>query len=178
MLLVIGGRQGIPIEGLVDYYIFWLCRRNRPLPGNGTALGYGEDPSCSKYERRRTYFEDLRESPNIMFVRTSPQWAIWTEPCGYHWRNCESIRSQGMYIVVICNIYHNPLILFKLKNTNIVELYSRLVKDDTQLTYYNSGIGTYVPDSSSLSSFTQYLSHQWDKAFATYISYRSAMKLV
>ncbi|KAG1728813.1 hypothetical protein EDD22DRAFT_830566 [Suillus occidentalis] len=30
------------------------------------------------------------------------------------------------------------------KNTNIVELYSEMVKDDTQLTYYNSGVGTYA----------------------------------
>ncbi|KAG8759647.1 hypothetical protein FRC12_009713 [Ceratobasidium sp. 428] len=29
-------------------------------------------------------------------------------------------------------------------NTNVVELYSRITKDPTQLTYYNSGIGTYA----------------------------------
>ncbi|QRV93518.1 hypothetical protein RhiJN_21536 [Ceratobasidium sp. AG-Ba] len=29
-------------------------------------------------------------------------------------------------------------------NTNVVELYNRITKDDTQLTYYNSGIGTYA----------------------------------
>ncbi|KAH9485828.1 hypothetical protein JR316_0002743 [Psilocybe cubensis] len=56
---------------------------------------------------------------------------------------------------------------FGLKNTNIVELYSRLVKDEGQLTYYNSGIGTYVPDSASWASFSQFISHQWDKAFAS-----------
>ncbi|KAE9385835.1 WD40 repeat-like protein [Gymnopus androsaceus JB14] len=33
------------------------------------------------------------------------------------------------------------------KNTNVVELYSRLVKDDNQLTFYNSGIGTYAKPS-------------------------------
>ncbi|KAH9485777.1 hypothetical protein JR316_0002692 [Psilocybe cubensis] len=33
---------------------------------------------------------------------------------------------------------------FGMQNTNVVELYSRLVKDDTQLTYYNSGIGTHA----------------------------------
>ncbi|KAG2137498.1 hypothetical protein DEU56DRAFT_736745 [Suillus clintonianus] len=29
------------------------------------------------------------------------------------------------------------------KNTNIVELYSQIIKNDTQLTYYNSGVGTF-----------------------------------
>ncbi|QRV93654.1 hypothetical protein RhiJN_21672 [Ceratobasidium sp. AG-Ba] len=33
---------------------------------------------------------------------------------------------------------------FSEKNTNVVELYSRIKKDPTQLTYYNSGIGTYA----------------------------------
>ncbi|KAG8769354.1 hypothetical protein FRC12_005007 [Ceratobasidium sp. 428] len=33
---------------------------------------------------------------------------------------------------------------FSEKNTNVVELYSRIKKDNTQLTYYNSGIGTYA----------------------------------
>ncbi|QRW25595.1 hypothetical protein RhiXN_07544 [Rhizoctonia solani] len=33
---------------------------------------------------------------------------------------------------------------FSEKNTNVVELYSRITKDSTQLTYYNSGVGTYA----------------------------------
>ncbi|KAF9058718.1 hypothetical protein BDP27DRAFT_1505466 [Rhodocollybia butyracea] len=36
---------------------------------------------------------------------------------------------------------------FGLKNTNIVELYSRLAKNKDQLTFYNSGIGTYAEPS-------------------------------
>ncbi|KAI0041923.1 WD40 repeat-like protein [Auriscalpium vulgare] len=36
---------------------------------------------------------------------------------------------------------------FSEKNTNVVELYSRLDKNEHQLTYYDSGIGTYVRDS-------------------------------
>ncbi|KAF8531973.1 hypothetical protein JB92DRAFT_2845839 [Gautieria morchelliformis] len=32
-------------------------------------------------------------------------------------------------------------------NTNVTELYSQLIKDDDQLTYYNSGIGTYAKPS-------------------------------
>lgn len=30
------------------------------------------------------------------------------------------------------------------QNTNVVELYSHIEKSKTQLTYYNSGIGTYA----------------------------------
>ena len=33
------------------------------------------------------------------------------------------------------------------QNTNVIELYRNLVKDDTQLTYYGSGIGTYAQSS-------------------------------
>ncbi|QRW07662.1 hypothetical protein RhiLY_06661 [Ceratobasidium sp. AG-Ba] len=33
---------------------------------------------------------------------------------------------------------------FSAENTNVVELYNRIRKDETQLTYYNSGIGTYA----------------------------------
>ncbi|OBZ68676.1 hypothetical protein A0H81_11012 [Grifola frondosa] len=33
------------------------------------------------------------------------------------------------------------------KNTNIIELYNQMLKDSTQLTYYNSGIGTYAKPS-------------------------------
>ncbi|PVG02390.1 hypothetical protein CPB86DRAFT_864511, partial [Serendipita vermifera] len=33
---------------------------------------------------------------------------------------------------------------FCLKNSNVVEIYKHVVKSDQQLTYYNSGIGTYV----------------------------------
>ncbi|KAK7036459.1 hypothetical protein VNI00_011656 [Paramarasmius palmivorus] len=55
------------------------------------------------------------------------------------------------------------------KNTNVVELYSRLEKNKSQLTYYNSGIGTYAHY--SLSTPWDTLKHSaflaWDKAFAT-----------
>ena len=34
-----------------------------------------------------------------------------------------------------------------IENTNVTELYSQLIKSNTQLTYYNSGIGTYAKPS-------------------------------
>ncbi|KAE9399686.1 WD40 repeat-like protein [Gymnopus androsaceus JB14] len=53
------------------------------------------------------------------------------------------------------------------KNTNIVELYSRLVKDKRQLTFYNSGIGTYAePSLKSLSYWKQVMANKFDLAFA------------
>ncbi|KAL0958056.1 hypothetical protein HGRIS_000233 [Hohenbuehelia grisea] len=58
---------------------------------------------------------------------------------------------------------------FGLNNTNVVELQSRIVKDDpdvVQLTYYNSGIGTYAPTSQRSVSWTAWLSSKFDLAFA------------
>ena len=53
------------------------------------------------------------------------------------------------------------------QNTNIVELYSRLIKSSDQLTYYNSGIGTYVkPSRTSLSYWIQLFNYSVDMAIA------------
>ncbi|KAF8517064.1 hypothetical protein BU17DRAFT_50241, partial [Hysterangium stoloniferum] len=54
------------------------------------------------------------------------------------------------------------------KNTNVIELYSQLVKDDgTQLTYYNSGIGTYAkPSWKSWSYLKQVVHNKIDLAIA------------
>ncbi|KZV99905.1 hypothetical protein EXIGLDRAFT_800152 [Exidia glandulosa HHB12029] len=56
---------------------------------------------------------------------------------------------------------------FGKKNTNIVELYQRLVKDETQVTFYNSGIGTYAkPSWTSWTHYKQVLEHKIDLAIA------------
>ncbi|KAG9122482.1 hypothetical protein FRC07_001110 [Ceratobasidium sp. 392] len=53
------------------------------------------------------------------------------------------------------------------KNTNVIELYSHIVKSDTQLTYYNSGIGTYAkPSWRSWSYMKQVVSNGIDLAIA------------
>ncbi|KZV85138.1 hypothetical protein EXIGLDRAFT_623373 [Exidia glandulosa HHB12029] len=49
-------------------------------------------------------------------------------------------------------------------NTNVVELYSRLVKDGTQATFYNSGIGTYAKPYGL--TLRQWIANQMDLAFA------------
>ena len=56
-----------------------------------------------------------------------------------------------------------------LQNTNVIELYARIIKDDTQLTYYNSGIGTYArPSVASFRYWRQVLSNKVDLAIAWY----------
>ncbi|KAE9384653.1 WD40 repeat-like protein [Gymnopus androsaceus JB14] len=62
---------------------------------------------------------------------------------------------------------------FGTKNTNIVELYSRLIKNDQQgdeieqRTFYNSGIGTYAePSWKSPGYWKQVIAHYLDLAFA------------
>ncbi|KAG8749659.1 hypothetical protein FRC12_013294 [Ceratobasidium sp. 428] len=56
---------------------------------------------------------------------------------------------------------------FLKKNTHVVELYSRIKKDKTQLTYYNSGVGTYArPFWWSLGHLKQQLFNDVDLAIA------------
>ncbi|KAE9400679.1 WD40 repeat-like protein [Gymnopus androsaceus JB14] len=65
-----------------------------------------------------------------------------------------------------CNNKRNLVVCISM-NTNIVELYSRLVKDDNQLTFYNSGIGTYAePSWKSLSYWKQVIANYLDLALA------------
>ena len=53
------------------------------------------------------------------------------------------------------------------QNTNVIELYSNLVKDDTQLTYYDSGIGTYAqPSWKSWNYWKQVVDNKIDLAIA------------
>ena len=53
------------------------------------------------------------------------------------------------------------------QNTNVIELYSQLVQSEHQLTYYNSGIGTYAkPSWRSWSYAKQVLHHKIDLAIA------------
>ncbi|KAG1769146.1 hypothetical protein EV702DRAFT_978986, partial [Suillus placidus] len=54
------------------------------------------------------------------------------------------------------------------QNTNIVELYSHMVKNDKQLTYYNSGVGTYAKGHTDLK---KQVSSVFDLALAFNISH-------
>ncbi|KDR67100.1 hypothetical protein GALMADRAFT_80066 [Galerina marginata CBS 339.88] len=64
---------------------------------------------------------------------------------------------------------------FSKENSNVVELYSRLVKDADQLTYYNSGIGTYVKHSEGWRSWLSLFS--WWQAFVHAIDMATAWTL-
>ena len=52
----------------------------------------------------------------------------------------------------------------RIQNSNIVELYSKIIKDDDQLTYYNSGVGTYATH--GILSHTRWVSNILDQAIA------------
>jgi uncharacterized protein (DUF2235 family) len=53
------------------------------------------------------------------------------------------------------------------QNTNVIELYSQLVKDHRQLTYYDSGIGTYAqPSWKSWNYWKQVVDNKIDLAIA------------
>lgn len=53
------------------------------------------------------------------------------------------------------------------QNTNVIELYSHIEKSSNQLTYYNSGIGTYAkPSWRSLSHWKQVIYNLVDLAIA------------
>ncbi|KAG1886076.1 hypothetical protein F4604DRAFT_1877997 [Suillus subluteus] len=54
---------------------------------------------------------------------------------------CPKDQGSGRNLVICIDGTSNK---YCDKNTNIVELYSEMVKDDKQLTYYNSGVGTYA----------------------------------
>lgn len=76
--------------------------------------------------------------------------------------------------VGVSNTFGRPLILRFMQNTNVVELHSRIIKDShsvPQLTYYNSGVGTFAPHTyRSLSYWKQKISNTIDLAIAWYTS--------
>lgn len=85
-----------------------------------------------------------------------------------HRRHVESIQQEGPLPRSELSLIYTDLLI---QNTNIVELYSRLVKDGTQLTFYNSGIGTYAkPSWKSLSYLEQVIANKLDLAFALYVA--------
>ena len=64
-------------------------------------------------------------------------------------------------------VMFNRSALKRLQNTNVIELYSKLVKDDRQLTYYDSGIGTYAkPSWRSWTYWKQVVNNKIDLAIA------------
>lgn len=54
------------------------------------------------------------------------------------------------------------------QNTNVIELYSHVIKSNSQLTYYDSGIGTYARPSwrPSFSHLKRFLDNKIDLAIA------------
>ncbi|KAG0706277.1 hypothetical protein DFH29DRAFT_798675 [Suillus ampliporus] len=75
-----------------------------------------------------------------------------------------SKHKEGRNLVVCIDGSSNR---FGLRNTNVVELYSKLVKSESQLTYYNSGVGTHArPTWRSLTYVHYWLSNKVDLLIA------------
>ncbi|KAG1750348.1 uncharacterized protein EDB91DRAFT_1046109, partial [Suillus paluster] len=81
---------------------------------------------------------------------------------------CPKEKKPGRNLVICIDGTSNK---YGDKNTNIVELYSKIVKDDSQLTYYNSGVGTYArPEGLAHTQLMDQISSVFDLAFAHNIS--------
>ncbi|EGN94934.1 hypothetical protein SERLA73DRAFT_95550, partial [Serpula lacrymans var. lacrymans S7.3] len=80
--------------------------------------------------------------------------------------NKDPTKRKGRNLVVYIDGTSNQ---YGAKNTNVIELYSQVLKgqDDNQLTYYNSGIGTYAESSwKSLRYWAQIIDNKVDLAIA------------
>ncbi|KAJ3547269.1 hypothetical protein NM688_g5418 [Phlebia brevispora] len=83
---------------------------------------------------------------------------------GCHCKNPKMGRNLVVCIDGTSNRFSKDL-----KLTNVIRIYDLIEKDGTQLTYYNSGIGTYVKRSKSKLSWTnttQFLYHASNQAIA------------
>ncbi|KAJ8094999.1 hypothetical protein PM082_010217 [Marasmius tenuissimus] len=79
-----------------------------------------------------------------------------------HNHDCGGDRSRNLVICI-----DGTSNKFSSRNTNVVELYSRLQKDKDQLTYYDSGIGTYpVPNHKNMKYYVGVIQHKLDLMFA------------
>ncbi|KAI0052942.1 hypothetical protein FA95DRAFT_1531655 [Auriscalpium vulgare] len=148
-----------------EYHL--LCkggdRRNRPPLTAETEGGTGApQPRASPVaedqpERRQdggTPFVAAKEDRETHGAGTSGSCRCSPHPKGGNGRN----------LVVCIDGTSNQ---FSEKNTNVVELYKSLIKDDEQLTYYDSGIGTYVSDDANrFSRWKQAIKHKGDMMFA------------
>ncbi|KAF8873266.1 hypothetical protein BD779DRAFT_1452053, partial [Infundibulicybe gibba] len=73
-------------------------------------------------------------------------------------------KAKGRALVICFDGTSNQ---FNENNTNVIELYDRIVKNDDQLTYYNSGIGTYAkPSWRAFGYWKQVLANMIDLAIA------------
>ncbi|OBZ68927.1 hypothetical protein A0H81_11003 [Grifola frondosa] len=101
----------------------------------------------------------------IFLVQMISKSADWGYHGRLHIRNVYAKR-HGRNLVTCIDDTSNR---FGIKNTNIVELYTQpvRVKNNTQLTYYNSGIETYAKHSKKTFSYwLRILDHKVDLAIA------------
>ncbi|KAI0052968.1 WD40 repeat-like protein [Auriscalpium vulgare] len=133
-----------------------------PVSSTQPAATSGDDPAA----RTSLITEKPDEGGGIQPDGVEQASAPGTQAKGRQSCKCASPPDgqRGRNLVVCIDGTANQ---FSKKNTNVVELYSRLEKDAEQLTYYDSGIGTYVKDSKwSPSYWKQVASHTIDMAIA------------
>ncbi|EED84912.1 predicted protein [Postia placenta Mad-698-R] len=132
-------RMSLPLHGK------WpgdpLVQNHRPIVSyklKAQAMPYGQAKD-SAHRLLRSHFEQIKQ------VRTAEQYRAT-----YHGQEEAETKTlcsmcgatdAGRRLVVALDGTSNQ---FGSKNSNVVELYARIEKVDNQLTYYNSGIGTYA----------------------------------
>ncbi|KAL0572721.1 hypothetical protein V5O48_009246 [Marasmius crinis-equi] len=85
--------------------------------------------------------------------------------CDVHAPYLSGVAESGIRSLVVC--IDGTTNKFGDKNSNVVKFYARLVKNDDQVTYYNSGIGTYPGSpSKSLTHYKRIVSHKLDAVVA------------
>ena len=75
----------------------------------------------------------------------------------------EPVQRECHHSVLIINSSFFVYLLPLAQNSNVVELYNRLMKSEDQPTFYDSGIGTYVNDSKPWKSW--FSLHAWKRGF-------------
>ncbi|KZV61054.1 WD40 repeat-like protein [Peniophora sp. CONT] len=124
----------------------FLLEVSMPYPGSGQ-----EEVSSPAYKK------DSSSPPD-----PKPEDSSSSDPV----RDCCGSKKGGRRLVVCIDGTSNQ---FGDKNTNVIELYRLIQKKegDNQLTYYDSGIGTYArPSSKGLSHYKRVVEHKFDLAFA------------
>ena len=76
--------------------------------------------------------------------------------------NSDDMLSYSLIMVMVM-----ILTMMATQNTNVIELYNQLLKNEEQLTYYDSGIGTYAtPSWKSWNYWKQIADNKIDLAIA------------
>lgn len=97
----------------------------------------------------------------------------WKKHCGVYRWDLQPIRRKGTTVIPNSDRFlrlNSDFAIPFSQHTNIMRLYDHLIKDDNQIVFYHSGIGTYTrPSEKSMSWYLQVLGRSIDLAIAWYI---------